>query len=192
MLVVKNPPASAGDIRDAGLIPGSGTSPGGGHGNPPQYSCLENPMDRGAWWATVHGVTKNGIRRKRLSMHTCVGIMHPEMPGMLLSPSEAAYRQLLIDTGHKGHLGCLNLRWLYDIIHAPALPPLEPAMVRLLLNLPLSLKFFSIKSSYLLLWGFPGGSVVNYLPPIQEIRVQFLGQEDSLEKEMATYPSILA
>ena len=46
--LVKNPPASAGDVRDTGLIPGSGRSPGGGNGNPPQYSCLENPMDRGA------------------------------------------------------------------------------------------------------------------------------------------------
>ena len=58
-LVVKNLPANAGDIRDAGLIPGSGRSPGGGHGNPLQYSCLENPMDREAWWATVHRVTKS-------------------------------------------------------------------------------------------------------------------------------------
>ena len=55
MLLVKNPPASSGDIRDICLILGSGRSPGGGHGNPLQYSCLENPMDRGAWWATVHG-----------------------------------------------------------------------------------------------------------------------------------------
>ena len=54
MLVVKNTPAKAGDLRDAGSIPGSGRSPGGGHGNPLQYSCLENPMDRGAWQATVH------------------------------------------------------------------------------------------------------------------------------------------
>ena len=59
-LVVKNPPARAGDIRDSGLIPGSGTSPGGGHGNPLQYSCLENPMDRGGWRATVRGVTRVG------------------------------------------------------------------------------------------------------------------------------------
>ena len=65
-------------------------------------------------------------------------------------------------------------------------------MVGLLLNPLLSLKFSSIKPSYLLLWGFPGGSVVDNLPPIQEMRVQFLGQEDPLEKEMATYPSILA
>ena len=55
-LVVKNLPANAGDIRDTALIPGSGRSPAEGHGNPLQYSCLENPMDRGAWWATVHGV----------------------------------------------------------------------------------------------------------------------------------------
>ena len=59
-LVVKNPPADAGDIRDVGSIPGPERSPGGGNGNPLQYSYLENPMDRGAWWATVHGVTQSG------------------------------------------------------------------------------------------------------------------------------------
>ena len=58
-LVVKNPPANVGDIRNAGLIPGSGRAPGGGHGNALQFSCLENPMDRGAWWATVHGVMQS-------------------------------------------------------------------------------------------------------------------------------------
>ena len=56
--MVKTPPANAGDIRDVGSIPGLGRSPGGGHGNLFQYSCLENPMDRGAWRATVHGVAK--------------------------------------------------------------------------------------------------------------------------------------
>ena len=55
VLVVKNPPDNARDIKDVGLIAGSGRSPGGGHGNPLQYSCLENPMDRGAWWAEFHG-----------------------------------------------------------------------------------------------------------------------------------------
>ena len=55
--MVKNPPANAGDPRDLGLIPGSERSPGGEHGNPLQYSCLENPMDKGAWWATVHRVS---------------------------------------------------------------------------------------------------------------------------------------
>ena len=57
VLVVKNPPANVGDIRDSGLIPGSGRSPGEGNGNSLQYSFLEDPMDRGAWQATVHGVT---------------------------------------------------------------------------------------------------------------------------------------
>ena len=56
--MVKNPPAKAGGARDMGLIPGSGRSPGVGNGNLPQYSCLGNPMDRGAWRAMVHGVTK--------------------------------------------------------------------------------------------------------------------------------------
>ena len=58
-LVVKNLPANARDVRDAGSIPESGRSPGGGHGNPLQYSCLENPMDRGAWWATINSVSKS-------------------------------------------------------------------------------------------------------------------------------------
>ena len=58
-LVVKNSPANAGHIGDAGLIPGLGRFPGERHGNPLQYSCLENPMKRGAWWATVHGVAES-------------------------------------------------------------------------------------------------------------------------------------
>ena len=58
-LVVKNPPASARDLRDAGSIPGLGRSPGGGHGDPLHYSCQENPMDRGAWWAMVRSVARS-------------------------------------------------------------------------------------------------------------------------------------
>ena len=58
-LVVKNPPANAGDIGDPGSIPGSGRSPGGANDNPLRYSCLENSMDRGAWWATVYMVAKS-------------------------------------------------------------------------------------------------------------------------------------
>ena len=67
--VIKNLPANAREARDAGSIPGLGRSPGEGHGNPLQYSCLENPMDRGAWWATVHGVAKSRTQLKRLSMY---------------------------------------------------------------------------------------------------------------------------
>ena len=59
VLLVKNLPVNAADIRDPGLIPGSGRSPGGGHGNSFQYSSLENSMDRGAWQATIHGVAKS-------------------------------------------------------------------------------------------------------------------------------------
>ena len=62
--MVKNPPANAGDKRDTGLIPRSGRSPEGGHDNPLQYSCLENPMDRGAWQATVHRVTMSWTQLK--------------------------------------------------------------------------------------------------------------------------------
>ena len=68
--VVKNPPANAGDID---LIFDLGRSPGGGHGSPLQYSCPENPMDRGAWQATVHGVTEGWTWLKRLSVHAFSG-----------------------------------------------------------------------------------------------------------------------
>ena len=73
--MVKNPPANAGDIRDMGLIPGSGSSSGEGPGNLLHYSCLENLLDRGAWQATVHTVitvAKSQTQLKRLSMHVYV------------------------------------------------------------------------------------------------------------------------
>jgi len=69
VLLVKNLPANAGEIRDMGLIPGLGRSPGGRHGNLLQYSCLENPMDGGAWQATVHKAAQSQTQLKRLSMH---------------------------------------------------------------------------------------------------------------------------
>ena len=65
-LVVKNLPGNAGDIRDRGSIPGLGRFPGGGHGNPLQYSCLENPMNRGALQGTVHRVTRSQTQLKQL------------------------------------------------------------------------------------------------------------------------------
>ena len=67
--MIKNPPANAGNIRDTGLIPGLGRSPGGGHGNPFQYSCLENPMDGGDWQATVHRVAKRQTQLEQFSTH---------------------------------------------------------------------------------------------------------------------------
>ena len=69
--VGKNPPANAGNARDTGSIPGSGGSPGGGKGSPLQYSCLENPTDRGAWWATVQGVPGSQTQL-RMSSRACL------------------------------------------------------------------------------------------------------------------------
>ena len=69
-LAVKNLPANAGDIKDVSSIPRSGRSPGGGYGNLLQYFCLENPMDKGAWWATVHRVAKSQKWLKWLNTHT--------------------------------------------------------------------------------------------------------------------------
>ena len=67
--MVKNPPANAVDIRDAGSVPRSGRFPGGGHDNPLQYPCLQNPMDREVWWGIVHRVARNQTQLKQLSMH---------------------------------------------------------------------------------------------------------------------------
>ena len=72
VLVIKNPPPNTEDIKDAGSVPGLGRSLGVGHGNPFQYSCLENPMDREAWQATIHGVAKSQTQLKLFRMH-----MHP-------------------------------------------------------------------------------------------------------------------
>ena len=94
--IVFNPPASAGETRDAASIPESGRSPGGGHGNPLQYSGLENPMDRGAWRATVHKITASQTRLKLLSTQaptTCHllsrSAAHSPFPGILDSDSSA-------------------------------------------------------------------------------------------------------
>ena len=70
VLVAKNPPANAGDIRDVGSILGLGRSPGEINGNLLQYSCLENPMDRGVWWAAVHGVKESDMAEATECQHT--------------------------------------------------------------------------------------------------------------------------
>lgn len=74
VLASKNLPANAGDVRDAGLIPGLRRSPGGGHSNPLQYCCLENPRDRGAWQVTVHRVTKSNLATTEAIQHACTHI----------------------------------------------------------------------------------------------------------------------
>ena len=86
--MVKNLPANPGDIRDVGSNPGSGRSPGGEHSNPLQYSCLGNPMDRGAWRATVHGVTKSWTQPStRMSIPLCrdhIWFTHPSVDSWAL------------------------------------------------------------------------------------------------------------
>ena len=79
--VIKHPPADAGDAGDVGSIPGWGRSPGRGTGNPLQHSCLENSMDRGVWWAAVHGLQKSWTRLKCLNTHTQLPISHLKAPG---------------------------------------------------------------------------------------------------------------
>ena len=74
VLEVNNPPTSVGDARDTGSIPTSGRSPGGEHGNPLQYACLDNPTDRGAWWATVHRVAESGTTEWLRHTHCKHGI----------------------------------------------------------------------------------------------------------------------
>ena len=77
LITVKKLAANAGDVRDVSSVPGLGESPTGGHGHPPQYSCQENPTDRGAWRAAVHGVPKSRIQLKRLSTHIAdMGVTH--------------------------------------------------------------------------------------------------------------------
>ena len=123
LVVKKNPPANAGDIRDAGSIPGSGRSPGGRNGNPLPHSCLENPRDRGAWRAAVHGVTES---RTRLSgQAAAVGL--PKQPSPT-HPLRVGQGRLLPEAFHwcpevPGNKS--ELPWRPqgpDLHHSPALP----------------------------------------------------------------------
>ena len=113
-LGVKNPPANAGDKRHVGLIPGSGRSPGEGNGNPLQYSCLENPMDRGAWRVTVHGATRVGHDWSDLQ---CTHTSHFLIKVLVVLSSFNSYlcklfvKRLKGSTGHKMVNGDDNFSW---------------------------------------------------------------------------------
>ena len=137
-LVVKNPPANIGDIRDMGCIPGVGRSPGEGNGNPLQYSYLENSMDRGAWWLTVHGVTKSWPRLSTFS-YMCVTLnvgtsrhgMVAEVLGAL-KPHPASPSSAIALKNHRACRACA--------------PP--PQLCRLELCLLLGLHFIWRKGEY--------------------------------------------
>ena len=102
-LVIKKPPANAGDKRDSGSISGSRSYPGGGHGTPLQYSCLENPMGRGAWGAAVHGVAKSqtwlsNFARRQQFKRTCSGTFLA-VQWMSLHPSTAGGKHSIPSLG---------------------------------------------------------------------------------------------
>ena len=101
-----NPPANAGDIRDVGLIPGSGRSPGGGHGNPLQYSCLGNPIHRGAWWAAVHGVTESDRTEAASPAWSLVADVGPALCAQyLIHPQKQSCRVVAPPCHRSGHRG---------------------------------------------------------------------------------------
>ena len=132
-VVVKTPPANAGDRRDAGLSPGLGRSPGGGHGKPLQYSCLENPMDRRAWWAPVRGVTKS---------RTCmlaVAYISYCLPGLLTKSglmAKSALLSVLFFFFSKKNWRTIPLQCCVGFYHTTILISHKYTSVLSLLNLP--------------------------------------------------------
>ena len=92
-LVIKNQPADAGDVKDMASIPGSGRFPGGGHGNPLQHSSLKNPMDRRAWWVTVHNVAKSRTQLKQRNIHKHIINILYEEPEIKLPTSNGSSKK---------------------------------------------------------------------------------------------------
>ena len=122
VLVVKKVLASAGDVRDVGLIPGSGRSTGEGNGYLVQYSCLENPMDRGAWRATVHGVAKSQTQLMWLSMHAC---MHAGRLKYLLSAAVIPFAVDLTVRSWVSHCISMLSEKMTWSLQKPPPPPLK-------------------------------------------------------------------
>ena len=108
--MVKNLPTNTGDIRDLGSIPGLGRSPGGGHGSPLQYSCLENPMDGGAWQATVHGVAKSRTRMSDFIQGERSGELWP-FERFLIGDSHTALGDLQSDRENVRHTWLFVALW---------------------------------------------------------------------------------
>ena len=133
VLEVKNPPTSAGDVSDMGSIPGSGRSSGGGYSNPLQYSCLENLMDRGAWWATIHRVTQSQTQLKWLSTAQqttfCSFSLHCGEKAMTTHSSTLAWRiPWTEEPGRLQSMGSQSLTWLSNFTFTFHFPVLEKEM----------------------------------------------------------------
>ena len=118
MLMVKNPPANAEDIRDAGSIPGLVRSPGRGHGNPLQCSCLENPVDREAWRATIHRVPKSQTWLKEISTVSFPRRLSLKDKGPCLTPSFSEKQSRVVGgspgSGQLQSQRCAHLPWYYE------------------------------------------------------------------------------
>ena len=126
-LVVKKPPAGVGYVRDMGSIPGSERSFGEGNGNPFQYSCLGNPMDRGAWQPTVHKVVKSQTRLKQLSPERDVKLhMWLELFLLGMAVVDVSVRSCVWLTWFAGREVKIGVRILTSPIPAPVLPSLSP------------------------------------------------------------------
>ena len=119
VLAVKNLPAYAGDLRDVGSISGSGRSPGGGHGSPLQYSCWVNPMDRGAWRAAVHGITKSRTWLTDVCVCVCVCVCE--------SLRLHAHRRAVKSTNQAQAWLLIKLRWMGHESHCRGLGCTEPS-----------------------------------------------------------------
>ena len=126
-LIVKNLPANAGDIRDTGSIPGLGRSPGGGHGNPLQYSCLDNPMDRQAWQTIAHRVPKSRTRLKQLISHTRKGHYWPlSCSSQKLKKHLDQFHQQVLSIPSPKHK---NTCWIYPLLTLSSTTPLIKATI---------------------------------------------------------------
>lgn len=131
-LVLKNPPASVGEVRDVGSIPGSGRSPGGGHGDPLQYFCLKNPTDRGTWRATVRGIAELHTTEPAHT-HTTQAVI-TEVAGM----GQASHGRGFLAHNMLSSVLCINLlqlqqQYLYRMFPPRPMPPPLPVSPKTLL-----------------------------------------------------------
>ena len=179
--MVESPSASAGGLSEAGSIPASGRSPGGGQGDPVQCSCPENPTDRGAWWAAVQGVTQSWARLKPRVYPDCWGKGGREAGGRMRRKEgrdrESGGGKQAEELGPQQNRNKSE----HTLLHATT------EVCKISSETALSM----CESIYQNFFG-PVAQTLKPLPAMLDTWVRSLGQEDPLEKEMATHSSILA